>query len=72
MSRLREQNQGPEDDTSIARAPRSARRGRPALISDVFGVLEREGEEPVSIEDMNNAVLDQAAVDDASGSAIFR
>jgi hypothetical protein len=65
MSGSGEQNQRPEDDTSIVRAPSSSRRARPALISDVFGVLGREGQKPVSIKDMNNAVLDQAAVNDA-------
>jgi hypothetical protein len=65
MGGSREQNQGPEDDTSLARASGLPRRGRPALISDVFGVLERDGREPVSIEEINNAVLAQAAEDDA-------
>ena len=32
--------------------------------SRVFGMLERKGPRPVSIEEMHEAVLDQAAVDD--------
>jgi hypothetical protein len=33
-------------------------------IEDVFGMLEREGQRTVSIEEMNEAVAEQAAEDD--------
>lgn len=42
-------------------APEAETRGEQTQIKDVFGLLERQGQRTISIEEMNESVAEQAA-----------
>ena len=52
------------EDPLKALMKRTPPRGECTHIEDLFGLLEREGQRTVSIEEMNEAVPEQAAEDD--------
>lgn len=54
----------PASDALKAIMQRTPSWRRGSVISESFGLLERDGREPASIEEMKNAVLNQAAEDD--------
>ncbi|QIK95798.1 hypothetical protein G7076_04355 [Sphingomonas sp. HDW15A] len=54
----------PADDPLKSPRKRTPLRGEWTHIEDVFGLLEREGQRTVSIDEMNEAVAERAAEDD--------
>ena len=57
-------NPPPANDALKALMKRTPTWGDRTQIEDVFGLLEREGQRTVSIEEMNEAIAEQAAEDD--------
>lgn len=57
-------NPPPANDALKALMKRTPPWGDRTQIEDVFGLLEREGQRTVPIEEMNEAIAEQAAEDD--------
>jgi hypothetical protein len=57
-------NPPPPNDALKALMRRTPPSSERTQIEDVFGLLEREGQRTLSIEEMNDAVAEQAAEDD--------
>lgn len=56
-------NPPPANAALRALRKRTPPQGRQTDISEVFGLLEREGQRPISIEEMNDAIASKAAED---------